>query len=81
MKLYGYIAKDLVLGSHTFLYLSQPIRSEGVWFPKSGDPHEALPLPDASFPNLRWKDDPVKVELIIKPVQKRLKKRLGVLGR
>lgn len=79
MKLYGYVARDQRMGGRVFLYLSQPYRANGVWLPKVGD--EALPLPDNSFSNLQWKDEPVRVEIILKPVKRRLKKRLGVLGR
>lgn len=81
MKLYGYIAKDQAFGARTFLYLSQPYRCQGIWYPQNGERCEAVVLPDDSFPNLYWGNDPVRVELIIKPVQKRLKKKLGVLGR
>jgi hypothetical protein len=81
MKLYGYVAKDWDMGGKTCLYLSQPIRDRGVWLPKSGDPFESLPLPDEAFPNLQWKDAPVRVEIIVKPVRKRLKRKLGVFGR
>jgi hypothetical protein len=81
MKLMGYVAKDLSLGARVFLYTTIPVRNNGVWLPKSGDKTEAITLSNGAFQNLRWSDNPVEVEIIIKPKRKKLKRWLGVAGR
>jgi len=62
----GYVARDGVYEDLHF-FSTMPYRSlPHIWRQK--DAKYGTHLPDEMFPNLKWKDEPVKVELTIKKI-------------
>lgn len=67
-KIKGWVArdKDDLIGDGKILYfgINKPKREEGCW----GDFDEYMALPSDMFPDLKWEDAPIEVELTIKKV-------------
>lgn len=65
-KMKGWVAQDSESMSDTNLYFGtlKPRRTLGGWFWYCFEDH--LGLPKEMFPNLKWEDEPLKVELTIK---------------
>lgn len=61
----GYVARDQ--DNILYFYDSKPKRDVnfGCWISHNGESH----LKNISFPNLKWEDEPIKVELTIKRIQ------------
>jgi len=67
-KIHGWVARDET-GSQSFLFNEKPQRKERenikYWGAEYGG---YLMLPDGMFPGLSWSDEPIEVELIIRPL-------------
>lgn len=57
----GWVARDKAGG--LFAYTKEPDRGECVWLSKDD---VYISIPCDRFPNLRWEDEPIEVEFIIK---------------
>lgn len=60
----GYMARDKY--PYLWIYEEKPIRRRDIWESINGDYYE---LPNKLFPNLKWEDEPIKVELTIKAIK------------
>lgn len=64
-RISGWIARDSIedafMGCGLILHHTKPHRDRGEWSSQT----IAMHLPSNMFPELRWEDEPVEVELII----------------
>lgn len=67
-KIKGWVARDSVedgfIGTGLIFHHSKPSRCGGEWSSQT----IAMHLPWEMFPDLKWKDEPIEVELLIKKV-------------
>lgn len=47
------------------LFESKPVRGEGFWYTNSRD-DDSMPINSSLFPDLKWEDEPIEVEIKIK---------------
>lgn len=60
----GWVARDK--DGSIELFLEKPYRGETVWYPQPATEHNYLS--NDSFQDLRWEDEPIEVELILKRI-------------
>lgn len=63
----GFVARDYGegAGDKLFFYSKMPSRGCGAW--ECSGTFDSMHLPERLFPLLRWKDEPMPVEIIINP--------------
>lgn len=61
----GWVARDLGNEVELNLFTEKPIRGEFNWFVSNGD---IIRLNRNIFPELKWEDTPIEVEIMIKIV-------------
>lgn len=61
-KIKGWVARDS--DGRLDFFLSKPLRGEASWVM----PQNPIALNGADFPNLRWEDEPIEVELLIQKI-------------
>ena len=79
IKIDGYVARDATFVAKDLngnlkeftsvnFYTDLPIREDSYWIPENdkGECCDQLSLPCDSFPNLKWEDDPIKTEILIR---------------
>lgn len=59
----GWVARDE--NGQVWLYAQRPFRNHTVWTTDKG--RYFIRINDTFFPDLRWEDEPIEVEIIIKP--------------
>lgn len=60
----AYVARDK--NDSLWLYKGKPIRVENLWTNSNGDYYK---LPPRLFSNLKWEDEPIRVEVTIKEIK------------
>ena len=70
-KIKGWVARDStndpMIGTGLIFHSKKPRRLVGEW----GNPTIEMHLPWDMFPDLKWEDEPLEVELIIRPYSKK----------
>lgn len=61
----GYVARDK--DDNLWLYEEYPVRMGNYWL--NDNFIMSFPIPNKMFPNLKWEDEPIKVELTIKAIK------------
>jgi len=68
VKITGWVARDSVedgfVGTGLILHHSKPTRCGGEWSSHT----IAMHLPSGAFPNIKWEDEPIEVEVTIKQI-------------
>lgn len=59
----GYVARDE--SNDLWLYEKYPVRMGNYWL----NDNFIMSIPNELFPNLKWEDEPIKVELTIKAIK------------
>lgn len=62
-KIKGWVTRDLGNEIESNLFTEKPIRGEFNWFVSNGD---IIRLNRNIFPELKWEDEPIEVELLIR---------------